>query len=547
MRRHYLLLLLSLFLLLNAGEVNGQSDKKTSKSKAAQRLFTEGLNFYNNSLFKHAYQSFDEATRKDDSFAEAWMMKGECAFALGDYPLAADHFRIANDKAGGLYPIGHILAGSAYYLAGDYAKSMEAYTQYLHTEKPKDNLLADAKKGIKQSAFAQHAMANPVPFTPHRLSENINTRIDEYWPSLTADEQTILYTALVPGKEEINEKLQEDFFASKLANGEWQPAYNLGKPVNTNGNEGAQALAPDGRTIYYTACNRADGYGQCDLYDALWTGQRWELPRNLGSPVNTSRSEKNPSIAHDGQTLWFTSDRPGGFGQMDIWYTRRQPDGNWGIPENAGDSINTDGNEISPFIHPDNRTLYYASDGKLGMGKFDIFICRLDSSGKPLSVSNLGYPINTNRDEIGLFVTTAGTRAYYSSDIESGNQDIYWFEMPEATRPLPVSYCKAWIFDSKTRVSLKVDYILTSLPAGDTLVKGTTNEADGTFLVCLPADKDYGLHIARQGYLFHSENFSLKGIKSIKEPFELEVGLNRPEVGQSVTLNNIFLVSIPTS
>lgn len=518
----------------------GQGVKTNTKSKAAEKLFSEGLIEFNKSEYRTAYDSFNKASVKDPEFAEAWMMMGESAYALRDYKLAAENFSKASLLSDNRYPIAHILEGGAWYLAGEYRNGLEAYNRFLALGNSKENLRNDATRGAAQCSFALYATTHPVPFKPQRMSDYINTSFDEYWPSLTADEKTILYTALVPGKDELNPILQEDFFLSKQTGDEWQPAYNMGMPINTPGNEGAQALSPDGRIIYFTACSRPDGSGMCDLYDALLNDGRWEHPRNLGPPVNTNRSEKNPSISADGSVLWFSSDRPGGYGNMDIWFTQKKPDGQWGIPQNAGDSINTPDDDISPFIHPDNRTLYYASNGRIGMGGLDLYLCRLDSAGKPLSVANLGYPINTNRDEIGLFVTASGKRAYYSSDIATGNQDIFWFDLPAEIRPMPVSYCKGLVFDRITNAPLKAAYLLTDLATGDTLLKATTDGSDGSFLVCLPTDHDYGLHIAGSGYLFHSENFSLKGIQTIDKPYEISVGLIRPLIGNSVVLNNIF-------
>lgn len=526
--------------VMHANATSGQGVKTSTKSKAAEKLFSEGLIEFNKREYAAAYTCFSKASAKDPEFVEAWMMMGESAYATQDYKLAAENFSKASKLSADRYPIAHILEGGAWYQAGEYKNGLEAYNRYLALSQTKENLRNDAELGAARCNFAHYATTHPVPFHPVRLSDHINTPYDEYWPSLTADEKTILYTALIPGTDETNPVFQEDFFLSKQAGGEWQPAFNMGKPINTPGNEGAQALSPDGRIIYFTACNRPDGSGMCDLYDAMLIDGRWEHPRNLGPPVNTNRSEKNPSISADGRTLWFSSDRPGGFGKMDIWFTQKGADGRWGAPQNAGDSINTPGDDIAPFIHPDNRTLYYASNGRIGMGGLDLYLCRLDSAGKPLSVANLGYPINTNRDEIGLFVTASGKRAYYSSDIATGNQDIFWFDLPEEVKPLPVSYCKGLVFDRVTNVPLKARCLLTDLTNGDTLANASTDGSNGTFLICLPTDKDYGLHITHTGYLFHSENFSLKGIQTIDNPYELTIGLIRPIIGSEVVLNNIF-------
>ncbi|NJK97654.1 MAG: hypothetical protein HC905_24575 [Bacteroidales bacterium] len=153
-------------------------------------------------------------------------------------------------------------------------------------------------------------------------------------------------------------------------------AKNAGPPLNTPDNEGAQTLSADGREIYFTACNRRDGYGLCDIYYSKWNGQQWSVPQNIGSPVNSKYKETQPSLSPDGRTLYFSSNRPGGKGGLDLWQATMQPDGQWSEPINLGDSINTAGEEQSPFIHSDNESLYFSSTGLTGLGRFDLFLSR---------------------------------------------------------------------------------------------------------------------------------------------------------------------------
>jgi outer membrane protein OmpA-like peptidoglycan-associated protein len=293
--------------------------------------------------------------------------------------------------------------------------------------------------------------------------------------------------------------------------------------------------------MVFTACNRKDGLGRCDLYFSTREGENWSEPMNLGSPINTSFRETQPSLSADGRTLYFSSNRAGGRGQHDIWVSHLDMNNKWSQPVNLGDSINTGGIEMSPFIHPDGRTLYFSSDGLTGMGGYDIFMSRQDDNGNWSSPRNLGYPINTNRDEIGLIVNARGDKAYYSSDIDlQKGKDIYVFDMPKSLRPEAVTYMKGKIFDALTVHPLKAQFELTDLNTGSVIHFSYSDSISGEFLVAIPTYHNYMLNVSRQGYLFFSENFAMNGSYDASEPFLKDIPLQPLQVGVSIILKNIF-------
>lgn len=216
----------------------------------------------------------------------------------------------------------------------------------------------------------------------------------------------------------------------------------------------------------------------------------------------------------------------------------------FGNVENLGEAINTEEDEASPFIHPDNCTLYFSSEGWHGMGRMDIFISKKNKETqrwqKPV---NIGYPINTPADEIGLVINTAGTRAYFSSDglaDQDRRKDIYSFELPQELRPNPVSYVKGRVFDRKTNLPLSARIDLTRLMDGETEVTTQSTEWSGQYLVCLPTGNDYALNVRKKGYMFHSENFALKDSNSITDPYIIDVYLSPLIAGEKVVLRNVF-------
>ena len=401
---------------------------------------------------------------------------------------------------------------------------------------------AKAEKAIKNAEFAKEAIKNPVDFKPYNLGNLVNSDRYEYFPTLTTDEQTLIFTRRVAKKAEkymTSSGDDEDFFMTKKRNGEWLPAINMGEPLNSAYREGAQCISPDGQYIYFTGCNRPDGKGLCDIYVAKKKGNSWSKPQNLGYPVNTGKWESQPSLSSDGKTLYFASDRGGGKGSIDIWKSVKNEDGTWSKPQNLSE-INTSQKEEAPFMHADGQTLYFASSGHPGMGGMDLFYTRL-KNGKFEKPVNLGYPLNTASDENTLTVGASGTTAYFASDREDGvgKLDIYGFELHPEARPNKVSYTLGMVYDADTKKPLEANFQLIDLATEEVVVKSHSDEVNGEFLVCLPPNRDYALNVSKEGYLFHSENFSLKTSKNA-EPYKLLIPLQDIAIDKPVVLKNVF-------
>ena len=329
-------------------------------------------------------------------------------------------------------------------------------------------------------------------------------------------------------------------------NGEWSVAEFLSKEINTsNFNEGAQNISPDGNYLFFTGCNRPDGLGRCDIYISKREGNDWSTPFNIGGPVNTAGWESQPSISADGRTLYFVSNRQGGYGGYDIWSAELNTDGTWSNPINLGQEINTSFDEQSPFIHPDNESLYFSSNGWPGLGNKDLFLSRKTYVGdkqtgwqKP---ENLGFPINTFAEESGLSISNNGKLAFFSSIQNEGfgKLDIYSFELPDQLKPKPVTYVKGKISDSLSKEALDAHIQITDLKNGKTIYDEIADPENGEFLVTLPVGKSYGLTVSKAGYLFYSHNFTL--VRNVEKlPFNLDVALQKIEIGKMVVLNNIF-------
>jgi outer membrane protein OmpA-like peptidoglycan-associated protein/tetratricopeptide (TPR) repeat protein len=531
-----------IFTILCAITRNSYSQNLHTSSNKALKIYNEGVSEYDFVDFNKAENDFKEAIKIDNKFYEAYIMLGELFAKQNRYGEAALNYKTAV-KLDSLFfkPVFFDLA-YAELMSGDYYNALIHFKVYQAQEGMSPINKSAAAKHIKNCEFALKAIKKPVPFNPVSVGPGINTTDDEYWPSITADGQTMMFTrqpnmANNPGFTGV---VQEDFYISYFSANAWQKAFNAGAPLNTIQNEGAQSISSNGSYMFFTACNRPGGLGNCDLYFSAFNNGKWTEPSNLGSPVNTNRWESTPSISADGKTLFFSSSRPGGFGGKDIWLTRLNEQNKWTEPVNLGSEINTEGDEMSPFIHFDGKTLYFASDGRVGMGGFDLFVTRMKDDSTWTTPQNLGYPINTYNDEMGLIIESGGQKAYYSSTRDkSKGKDIYSFNLYESARPNPVSYMKGKVYDKETGKLLQADYELINLSTGKILIKNITDE-NGNFLVCLPSGYNYGINVSKPGYLFYSENFMFEGIHTVSEPYIKRIVLNPTKVGERMKLSNVF-------
>ncbi len=538
--------LILFFLVLSQIGFSQYQKNYSTKSKKAIKFFEAAYRSYNSMKYQEALNYLDMAKKADKKFIEPYLLAANIFEENGYYQKEIDAYKTALSIDPDFSANTYYFLGETEYRMGFYADAVRHLKKVADFDDLKPRIEKMAEIVLKRAEFAVQAVKTPVPFNPINLGDGVNTKLDEYWPSLTADEQTLFITRLVPiDKRQPASELngQEDFYYSKKQpDGSWGTAKPLGYPINTSNNEGAPTVSADGQSYYFTACNRKDGFGKCDIYFSKRIGEKWTKPVNIGKPVNSRYWESQPSISADGQRLFFVSGRPGGKGQLDIWVSHLQDDGKWGKPINLGDSVNTPFKEMSPFIHPDGKTLYFSSDGWIGMGGDDLFVThQMGNDSSWTTPQNLGYPINTNGDEIGLIVNVRGNLAMFSSRRDAAKgRDIFEFDLPENLRPDMVTYVSGKVYDAKTKQPLGSQIELFDLATSKRVALLNSNEGDGHFLVCLPAKKDYALNIQKPGYLFHSENFSLKNPKGILKNFKLDVSLEPIAIGNKVVLKNIF-------
>lgn len=504
----------------------------------ANTIYNLAINKAQNGDYPTALNMINESLKIDPKFVDAYLSMAGIFAEMKDYTASVTNF----EKAFSLdsvystdfyLPYSISLAG-----CGRFTDALNAVNKFLSNKNLNERSIkaGEFRKKTYQFAidYAQNHPDKNYVFAPENMGDSINTVNLEYFPSLTIDGKKLIFTKRIANKE--------SFYESDKLNGVWRKAFPLvGKINSPDFNVGAQNISQDGEWLVFTGCDFPEGFGSCDLYISYLTKNGWSEPQNLGRNVNSEFWESTPSLSPDKRDLYFSSNRPGGYGGKDIWVCHRTENGNWSEPENLGPEINTAGDESTPFIHADNQTLYFNSNGLPGYSeKPDLFVTRKQADGKWSGPENLGYPINTIDDEGSMIVDADGKTAYYSSDKigTKGGLDIYTFELRKDLRPLKTLWAKGKVYDKKTKSGLPSTLVLTDINTQQTISKLQTDE-DGNYLVTLPVGKDYAFNVHRKGYLFYSQNYNMKNISS-DSVFNVDIPLEPIEVNATVILKNVF-------
>lgn len=515
-----------------------------SANRRAQKHFDQSIQQLHYNNYAAAIGELHKAVSLDPNFAAAHQQLGDIFRLQQQFSEAIPHYLRVLDLNPSLTMLTRFGLGEVLLKTGQYQEAIP------HLESYQQGNISDKSKRLVEKYLADCAFAlgNPeiLPIVLERLPSAINSPNNEYFPKLTADNETIIFTR--------KENNQENFYESQLTGtGKWSDAKQLLGAINSSTfNEGAHCISPDGKYLFFTGCNRPKGLGSCDIYVSKRENGIWTEPLNLGAPINTSGWEAQPAISADGRTLYFVSNRAGGFGANDIWKSELGEDGNWGNPINLGANINTEFSEASPYIHADNKTLYFASNGWPGYGGQDIFMSQQDSVGNWSTPQNLGRPINNNFDQNGLHVTMNGARGFFSSQDSTGQLDIYTFRIPAHLKPDPVAYIRGAVLDRETRVPLSATISVTNTSNHKVVFEDVSDHLDGGFIATLPIGNNYAVHVQKEGYLFDSEQYDLTDIELANERFDAEILLDRIKLGNSARLNNIYFDSnrydlLPTS
>lgn len=471
-----------------------------------------------------------------------------------------------------------LMLGRAYQYNLNFDEAIKSYTKYKNRLSPKDlqdkrkaleKLIAECNNGIE-------LVKKPIRVFIDNAGDNVNSGYPDYSPLITADGSMMIFTSRrdeTTGGQRSPQDNQffEDIYISYNNNGVWTKSVNIGKPLNTKDNDATVGLSPDGQRLFtYNGKNNGG-----DIFESQLEGSAWSDPsdKTLEKYINTENHESAASFSFDGKTMYFDTNNPeNNFGQHDIFVsTWDEEKGRWGTPTNLGNTINTEYEERSVFMHPDGRTIFFSSTGHGTMGDFDIFKSTMDDNGVWSKPENIGYPINTPGDDRFFVIDASGKKGFYASDKTGGvgEHDIYiitflgpekpmiqstdniliaskanpitetFVEKSVAVETMRLTILKGTILDAFTNAPVAAEIEIVDNEKNQVISVSKANSATGAYLVSLPSGKNYGIAVKAEGYLFHSENFNIPSASSYQE-ITKNILLNKMAVGTKIVLKNIF-------
>lgn len=499
----------------------------------------------------------DKALKRDSTFVEAYSLASNMSVENGDIEKAIFYREKMIEVAQRVPLQEYFYLASMQMATGRYESCLKNAKRYLDSPLANSQFSPGAKKMIQNCVFALRAIKNPVDFNPINLGKEVNTEMPEYFPSITADDSTLLFTRMVKDDlAPLGNKQEDIFITNKQDEMNWSQSQLISSSVNTRFNEGAPTFSSDGKYVIFVGCETGakgdyeygdgrTGKGSCDLFYSQKSGNNWSQPVNLGSPINTKHWETQPSFSSDGKTLYFirglTFDRQRRSpDNQDIYSTHITKNG-WSKPVRLSSVINTPYREESVQIHPDGQTLYFSSNGHQGMGGLDIFMSRKDENGNWSDPVNMGYPLNTYMDENSILISSKGDLGYFSSNRPGGfgSLDLYSFKIDEKFKPIPTTFVKGFVYDEEDLKPLEASFQLTDLNSGKIVSEIVANAVSGQFLIALPTNIEMAFHVEKEGYSFVSKNFSFSDLEETDEGYVLNIPMRKIKPGTFV-LENIF-------
>lgn len=507
----------------------------------AVKSYEKALELLQDGQIREAVPLLMRSIKDDSNFVDAYLSLAGALGQLKRYDQSVKLYEKARGKDTAYFLLYHLpysinLAGQ-----GKFEDALDAVKQFLRYPKLNERSIKSAQYRIRCYEFAiryakEHDNSASYAFNPVNLGDSVNTAAPEYYPSVTVTDSLLVFTRL-------QQRSREDFVESRISKqgfGKWKL---IEGDINIETNKGALSVSQDGEWMIFAGDLSTQGHRSFDIYISYYTPEGWSEPQNAGSNINTDFYESGPTLSPDKRALYFISNRPGGYGGSDLYVSYRQPNGKWGPAVNMGPGINSAGDEQAPFIHADNQTLYYTSDGLPGYGGTDLFVIRKNPDGGWSRPENLGYPINTIENEGSLAVSADGLTAYYASDRSDsrGGLDIYKFDLRPDIRPYRTLYVKGRVLDAKTGKPLPSSVELVDNNNQHALMKVQTDEL-GEYFITLPTGKNYTFTVNRKGYLFYSELYTLQN-KEADSVYQKDIYLQPVALNAVSTFRNIRFTS----
>lgn len=516
--------------------------KYASENKKALKYYEEARLLMKRVQYYEALIPLNKAVEKDPNFIEAWTAIGTANLKIGENSKGIEAFekslQINPDYNWSLNS--YFVLGEVHFKNAHYQESLDYLNDFLKRETKDISRTDKAKKYIQHANFSLEAINNPYEYNQRPLNDHANYLKLQYFPVLTVDEKTLIFTGRKGLKPYDDENI---YISNKGDDGHWSIPGSVSNNINTPLNEGACTISADGRTLIFTACTGRKGYGSCDLYISYKIGDNWITPENMGPVINSSSWDVQPSLSADGRGLFFVSTRKGGIGGKDIWYAEKDKKGKWQSPVNMGDVVNSNEDEISPFIHVNGESLFFSSKGHLGMGGYDIFKTEKMNDSVWTVPINLGYPLNDHDDQVSLYISSSGETGYYTMEkrtTDDWNSWLYQFEMPKAlTIQKKSTFMTGTVRDAITKKVLSSEIKLYDLNSGKIKSLVNSDVKNGQYTIVLTEQNEYGMYVSKEGYLFKDFSFTYSNIKTFDNEL-LEVELIPIKGGEHMILKNIY-------
>ncbi len=539
-------------------------------NKSAKKLFKKAVDELHNGKYTEASKILESAVEEEPDYLEAWWVLADVNSKVTNRTRKRDIAQKAYEEIIRICPAyedfyAYYYLAKIYYATMNYESAHKMFELFLSadTEKTKDKQFEEALKLSEWAKFYADVYGNKVPFEPIKLNNISTTKWDEYLPIITLDNEYIYFTRREEspqyssyGKEDGS--VERFTVSKKLANGTFEEGVALPSPFNEQPNEGGATLTIDNRHLFYTRCKYLNNrYFNCDIYETDYQNGYWSEITPMGTEINMPDSwESMPSISSDGNTLYFVSDRKdGNIGGLDIYVSHKDKNGKWMKAKNMGKVINTPGNEKSPFIHTDSQTLYFSSAsfddaqsgeihyGHKSLGGYDIFFSRLEDNNWTIP-KNIGYPINTEENDLGFFVSTDGRNGFFASNRLNGgkNWDIYTFELYTEARPQKVLFLKGVLKDEETKEILTDGRIEIKNMKTKEVTQIPVNPETGEYAFATTFKTDFMLTVKQRDYVYISKYVSKKDNK-YEIPAEIDFRLQKIQIGKPYNLEDIFFAT----
>ncbi len=402
-------------------------------------------------------------------------------------------------------------------------------------------ILVSGCSASKESEIIKAKMVDDIEII--NMGKELNSDANDYSLEMSSDGQSIYFTS--DRTTETKKDVDDDIWFSKKNGKSWSQALNIGKPINIErdyefGGDGSPSLTSNGKKMFF-ASSRSDGIGNVDIYSADYSNGSWSNIQDLGTTINSKRFDSHPSISADGKTLYFSSDREGGYGGMDIWVSKLDNNGNWEEPLNLGSDINTSGNESSPFIAADNVTLYFCSNGHPGYGKYDIFVSR-KLNGSWSKPENLGKPINSENNDRFPSVPATGNYVYFSSDRSGGfgKYDMY-VGVPNPKPPKKVNTIAGVVTSAGDKKPMRAYIEIVNLESKES-IKIESDKNNGKYFSILSSGSKFSISAKAEGYNDFSDKFEIE-VKDTSQEITKNITLSKVKANLNITVSHVVALS----